>query len=235
MPAKTAGYPPEVCGRLDKIVEARDQEKAREQELIRTRKSLKDDLLKLGSGSTKKHLDVSRDYVVTLFALEASRNRQKSLADRMDETVKKAHEPTFWADRADNDEDIDGRELDEAVVFEVLKNAAPKDDDEREDPDQAKLPVGEKEPGAKDSKKDDKVPAGLKPADLKSEIGELQLEPAINQRLVAAGCKTIGDLIKLEDQSAEGIEVISGIGGATAAKIRSALKKFQRVAKAASN
>lgn len=224
---KSDAYPPQVCLRLDKIVEARDQEKAREQELIRTRKSLKDDLLELGRGSTKRHLEVSRDYVVTMFGLEASRNRQKSLSDLMDKTVKEAHQATLID--VDADDGIDVRELDEKVIFETLRATGA--GGESDDQDQPDLPIGEANGKATNSearaKNDGYIGPGLWSPELAASVRDLDIEPKIADKLIAAKIITIGDLMQL-DESPGGIDSLDSLTGPQAAKVRAALKSWRK-------
>lgn len=118
----TGQYPSNVCKRLDALAEARDQAKSREQDLVRHRKDLKNDLTELGAGNTKKHLEVSREYVVTLFSIEHVRDRIRSLADKTDETIKNAHQPGMFEEGPLDG--IDGSIPDEDGIFAAIREKA---------------------------------------------------------------------------------------------------------------
>lgn len=210
---------------MEKLQAARDNEKAREQDLVRTRKHQKQELLKLGAGDSKSHLRARSDFVLTIFAIEASRDRQKYLADLMGETVKKAHQPQLFPEV---DDDIPVKEWDENNVFEALRGKA--SDDEDDDPDQQDLPVGDvkgKERNSEErARKDGYVGDGPQNPALQADIKDLDLPADIGLALQAAEIHTIGALIKVEEE--DKLESIEGITGPKAKSIRKSLKTWQK-------
>ncbi len=193
--AKDKTYPPHVCVRLDRLSEARTAEKAREQTLIKARKSLKEDFGKIGWGSTTKHKDLALEYVQTVFEIDHCRARQKDLADKIDETIANAHQGELF----DND-DLD-KLTRTAPIEEVVKavaGGAGEDDDE----DQVKLPVGG--PSAKEPPKKPGLQLAGTHADgvdehLQASVNELDMREDLKGLCIAAGFDTIAKLVHVLD------------------------------------
>lgn len=129
-----------MCLALERIEACRENEKARESDLCKHRKQVKDDFLALGPGETDRHKSLSLDYMRTLLQIDYCRNRQSTLADQLGETIRNAHQPGLFGDDTDL-EAIVSREPDEAELFRTLQKSKP-DPDQQEFGDDT-TPVGE--------------------------------------------------------------------------------------------
>lgn len=119
-----------VCERLEKISAQRETSKNREKDLIQERKELDGQLDALGAGESPEILKARSRYVVVIRAIDWWRDRQNSLADKIDATIRKARQQLLW-----DNADLDFADPAEAELFQVHG-------EEREDPEQAQLPVG---------------------------------------------------------------------------------------------
>ncbi len=130
-------WPPKTCARLEKIRDARQAVKAREQDLIRTRKDLRNKFLATGGQRTRVAEEMAWDLQITLMAIEEARAREARLADMMDETIGGAGQGRLF----DDDDDIDGTIPDAEEVIARIASGAKHGQDE-EEPDQGTLPIG---------------------------------------------------------------------------------------------
>ncbi|HLO41672.1 MAG TPA: hypothetical protein VK176_11670 [Phycisphaerales bacterium] len=195
----TQSYPPQVCRRLDKLYAQRLFEKNRESDLKQERKALKSELAELGAGETQEHKEAGWAYSRVLFRLEHCRDRQKDLANRIDDTIKKAHEPGLFGD---DEEDLDKPVEDQDVFKSIAKKLGAGDDgDEEDDADQQSLPVGG--PSATQPPKplkltEPEIPEGLD-EHLKASVNELDMREDLKGLLIAAGFDTIAKLVHVLD------------------------------------
>lgn len=230
--AKEKTYPPHVCVRLDRLSEARTAEKSREQNLIKARKSLKEEFGKIGWGESSKHKDLALDYVQTVFEIDHCRARQKDLADKIDETIANAHQ----GDLFDND-DLD-KLTKAAPIAEVVKAVAGAAADEA-DRDQGELQVGG--PSAKEPPKKPRlqpepaVPEG-EDQHLQASVNELDMREDLKGLCIEAGFDTIAKLVHVLDGKDGRAELstkanLSENKTATVAKAVAAYRKEHRSAK----
>jgi hypothetical protein len=197
MAKKDRQYPPAVCERLDRLSEARVAEIAREESLIKQRKATKEEFGRIGWGSTDKHKDLALDYVQTVFEIDHSRARQKSLSEKIDETIRNAHQRELFDDADDIDSLVQPASIDQ-VVKAVAGGAGEEDD---ADPDQEFLPVGG--PSAAEPPK----PLRLAPADqpagfdehLNASINELDMRDDLKTACAKAGRHHINSLVVIVD------------------------------------
>jgi hypothetical protein len=130
-------WSPATCDRLEKLSAQRETAKNKEKDLIQERKELDGQMDTLGAGESKEILKTRSRYVVVIRAIDWWRDRQKSLADKIDTTIKGARQRHIW----------DNADLDFADPAETELFAPPPEPEiEPEDPDQAKLPMGTKDP-----------------------------------------------------------------------------------------
>lgn len=238
-----------VQGRLTAILAAKENDTAREAELIRQRKELEGRLRELGalstSGMKKKMVDAGipekkveimltrNDLVVTYFGLKFVRDHFKMLCDKMDATIDDANQGKLaFAEGDIDDEDLHADEPTEADLFS--KPAAKAEDD---DPDQQTLPVGVangREPNSESrAKSDGYVGDGAAPATIDSDIQELELPDRITRHLYKAELGTIGKLIEFGEQHGNQYTEVEGIGQSSSDEIHATLKKFRRRQRAA--
>lgn len=203
--AKTTSvaYPPQVCRRLDRLYAQRLQEKNREKDLQQERKTLKGELAELGAGETAEHKEAGWGYSRVLFQLEYCRDRQKDLANRIDETIKKAHEPGLFGE---DDADLD-TPADDKNVFQAIAKKLGRGDDEEdpEDPDQQTLPVGG--PSATQPPKPLKLTQeeGATGVDehLKASVNELDMRDDLKTACLKGGRGVISSLVVILDGPGE--------------------------------
>jgi hypothetical protein len=239
--------------RLTAIRAAKENDTAREAELVRKRKELEGRLRELGalstSGMKKKMIDAGipekkvdilltrNELVVTYFGLKFVRDHYKMLCDKMDATIDDANQGklAFAEDDLDN-EDLHADEPTEAELFsEPPRNR--KDDDDDDDPDQQTLPVGEakgREPNSEArARADGYVGDGAEPATIKSDIQELELPDRITRHLYKAGLDTIGKLIEFGEEHGNQYTDVEGVGQSSSDEIHATLRKFRRKQRAA--
>lgn len=150
MSKKTEAFPPRVCLALERMEACRENEKAREADLVKHRKQVKQDFLNLGPGETNAHKTTAFDLVKTLLHIDYCRVRQSTLADQIGETIRGAHQPGLFGD----DHDLEGifsREPDDEELFATLRKPA-KDPDQQELGDSDDRPIGEPETAGKRAK-----------------------------------------------------------------------------------
>lgn len=111
---------------LVKFSDAREASKSREKDLVQTRNDLNNQLDELGAGDTPAHLRASRDYVVTVRAIDYERDRQKTLADKMGATIKASKQENFIAPEDDDDEKGLYKRPTEADLFHPAPPVEPK-------------------------------------------------------------------------------------------------------------
>jgi len=238
-----------VQSRLTTIRSAKENDTAREAELIRQRKELEGRLRELGalstSGMKKKMVDAGipekkaeilltrNDLVVTYFGLKFVRDHYKMLCDKMDATIDDANQGKLAF--ADGDDDISDLHADEPTEAELFSPRAKKDDED--DPDQQTLPVGQprgREPNSLErAKLDGYVGDGPAPAGMTSDISELELPDRITRHLYKAELGTIGKLIEFGEQHGNQYTEVEGVGQASSDEIHATLKKFRRKQRAA--
>ena len=239
-----------VQGRLTAIRAAKENDTAREAELIRQRKELEGRLRELGALSTrgmkKKLTDagltdkqaeillIRNDLVVTYFGLKFVRDHFKMLCDKMDATIDDANQGKLaFADGEEDNTDLHADEPSESELF----SKPPSKDAEDEDPDQQTLPVGDakgREPNSESrAKSDGYVGDGAAPATIDSDIQELELPDRITRHLYNAELGTIGKLIEFGWQHGNQYTEVEGIGQSSSDEIHATLKKFRRKQRAA--
>lgn len=241
-----------VQSRLTAIRAAKENDTAREAELIRTRKELEGRLRELGAldvrGLRKKMVDAGiaekkadilltrNELVVTYFGLKFVRDHYKMLCDKMDATIDDANQGKLAFAEGDlDDEDLHAGEPSEAELF---SKPEPKDD---EDPDQQRLPVGQamgaargKEPNSEErARNDGYVGDGAAPAGLDADIRDLDLPDRIAKHLYAANLTTIGKLIEFGEQHGNQYTGVDGVSQAASDGIHHTLKKWRRIHRAA--
>lgn len=180
---------PVVCNEkswaaLMSVANARTAAKAREAELVLTRKDLDNRLDQLGAGRTSAHLEVSRDYVVTERSIDFERDRIKTLADQLEKIISEAIQGKF-----EFAEEVDAGTLmkrpSETDLFHKEPEPEPKPPDAR--------PVGrpgKPRPGAPDASKGDGVDEHMN-----ASVNELDCREDIKGKLVQAGMTKIGQVI----------------------------------------
>ncbi|MCK6475306.1 MAG: hypothetical protein L6Q35_00570 [Phycisphaerales bacterium] len=196
MSKKDRQYPPAVCERLDRLSEARVSEIAREDALIKTRKAVKEEFGRIGWGKTDKHKDLALDYVQTVFEIDHSRARQKSLSEKIDDTIRNAHQKELFDHADDIDTLVQPASIDQVV--KAVAGGAGEDDDA--DPDQQDLPVGG--PSASEPPKRLRLapeqPAGID-EHLKASVAELDMRDDLKAACVKAGRSHINGLVVIID------------------------------------
>jgi len=239
-----------VQGRLTAIRAAKENDTAREAELIRQRKELEGRLRELGalstSGMKKKMVDAGipekkveilltrNDLVVTYFGLKFVRDHFKMLCDKMDATIDDANQGKLAFAEGDlNDEDLHAGDPTESELF----SKPPAKEEDEDDPDQQTLPVGDakgREPNSESrAKSDGYVGNGATPATIDSDIQELELPDRITRHLYKAELGTIGKLIEFGEQHGNQYTEVEGVGQASSDEIHATLKKFRRKQRAA--
>lgn len=244
-----------VQSRLTAIRAAKENDTAREAELIRQRKELEGRLRELGalstSGMKKKMVDAGipekkveilltrNDLVVTYFGLKFVRDHFKMLCDKMDATIDDANQGKLaFAEGDIDDEDL---HADEPTEAELFSKPASKDQDD-EDPDQQRLPVGEaggrdargREPNSEArARNDGYVGDGVTPAGLDADIRDLDLPERITKHLYAANLTTIGKLIDFGEEHGNQYTEIEGVTQPQSDGIHHTLKKWRRIHRAA--
>lgn len=133
-------FPPRVCLALERMEACRENEKAREADLVKHRKQVKQDFLNLGPGETNAHKTTALDLVKTLLHIDYCRVRQSTLADQIGETIRGAHQPGLFTEDADIEE-IVSREPDDDELFSTLRKSKP--DPEQQEFGDDSTPVGE--------------------------------------------------------------------------------------------
>ena len=178
---------PVVCNEkswivLMSVANARAAAKAREAELVATRKDLENQLDELGAGTTPNHLRVSRDYVVTIRSIDFERDRIKTLADQLEKIISEAIQGKF-----EFAEEVDAGTLmkrpTEGDLFHKAPEATPADT----------RPVGrpgKPRPQAPDSSKGDGVDEHMKVS-----VNELDVRENVAGKLVTAGLTMVGQVI----------------------------------------
>lgn len=239
-----------VQSRLTAIRAAKENDTAREAELIRQRKELEGRLRELGalstSGMKKKMVDAGipekkaeimllrNDLVVTYFGLKFVRDHFKMLCDKMDATIDDANQGKLAF--ADGDDDLSDLHADEPSEAELFSKPPKKEEDD-DDPDQQTLPVGDARGRATNSeeraKTDGYVGDGPAPAGMESDIAELDLPDRITRPLYKADLGTIGKLIQFGEQHGNQYTGVEGIGQSSSDEIHATLKKFRRKQRAA--
>jgi hypothetical protein len=206
------------------LAHARSVAKARETELVTTRKDLEGQLDALGAGSTREHLEVSRNYVITLRSIDHFRDRMRSLADQLEKAINDSSQGKF-----EFAEDVDDRELvkkpSETDLFHVTPAPEAKPKDAR--------PVGRHNTP--------EVPA---PAVAQGEnqhliasVNELDCIDKLKGKLIDAGYTTMGALfaiIEHDDIEANKLSEAVNVTGAAARTIVAAAKKWQKAHRKAS-
>lgn len=226
------GWEEKICLRLERLQEVRTAEISREQELIRHRKSVKNELLKLGPGRTPAHLNLGLDFAMVLFKIEHCRDHQRTLNDKIGESISKARQPELWD--FDDEDEIVSRDPSDQELFDALApSKKPRETDGDDDADQLGLDGKPINPRAKGQ------PGRVKPAahvqaegvdeHLNASVKELQLEDSLTNKLIGLGYERIGQLAKAID---EGVELegkdVSGLSGPQAKKVRAAVEKFRK-------
>jgi len=165
-------WPTRVCIALERLEAVRENEKARESDLVKHRKQVKDDFLALGPGEGPQHTDLALDLVKTMFHIDYCRNRQKTLADQIGDTIRNANQPGLFGDDAELSE-IRSCEPSDEELFASLRKTPKDDTDQQEFGDK---PVGDvgidpDAPGAEatarmdaeDAEDDEPIPVGFNP------------------------------------------------------------------------
>lgn len=180
-------WSPQVCQALFAMNEQRVVSKAREAELVQLRKSLEGDLDRLGAGSSSEHLQVSREYVVTIRSIDYWRERQRTLSDKISEAISKAPQGQLF-------------ELDDVILRKPPTEADFFTKPEPvEDPTQPSLPMRKPKKTA---------PAADPPAEgvdqhLAASVNELDLRENIKGQLIDGGMPTIGAVAALLDKGGD--------------------------------
>lgn len=103
-----------VWNALRKLANARVTSKSRLADLIKQRESIDAELDQLGVGHTQKHLETSRQAVVTVRAIDWQRKRISNLSDRIDKILIDPDQLRLWEDV---DEVVAASDPDEAALF----------------------------------------------------------------------------------------------------------------------
>lgn len=125
-----------TCDRLERLSAQRETSKNKEKDLVQERKELDGQMDTQGAGETKEILKTRSRYVIVIRAIDWWRDRQKSLADKIDNTIKGARQRHLW-----DNSDLDFSDPAETELFKPDPDEEPP-----EDPHQANLPVGTKDP-----------------------------------------------------------------------------------------
>lgn len=213
---------PKVWSALVAVAQAREAAKAREAELVLTRREVEGRLEELGAGETKDHLRASREYFVTIKHLEYERNRLKTLADKMEAIIKAGIQGKFdFADEI-NESEINKRPTEEDLFH-------------REEPDQEpKLvetrPVGrpgKTKPQVPDPSKGDGVDEHLK-----ASVNELDIREDLKGKLIDAGLITIGHIAAILDKD-EHAHIVESFSQNANAVVKKAVKAYRKEHRAA--
>lgn len=203
------------------VAQAREAAKARESELVLTRRDVEGRLDELGAGETKDHLRVSRDWVVTCRQLDYERNRLKTLADQMEKIVREGIQGKFDFADSINESEINRRPT-EADLFHRDPEPEPKPAETR--------PVGrpgKTKPQVPDPSKGDGVDEHLK-----ASVNELDIREDLKGKLIDAGLTTVGHIAAILDKD-EHAHIVEGFSQNANAAVKKAVKGFRKEHRAA--
>lgn len=175
------------------LAKARAVAKAREIELVTTRKDLENQLDELGAGGTAEHLRVSREYVITIRSIDFERDRMKTLADQLEKAITDSMQGKFeFAEEAEDDRKLIRRPSEKDLfhkpepVEEKPKDARPVGRPKAETPEP---PIAEGEN-----------------QHLKASVNELDCIEKHKGKLINAGITTMGRLFEImESDSIEAL------------------------------
>lgn len=214
-----AGFPNEKAWTaIMSLAKARTVAKARETELVTTRKDLENQLDELGAGSTPEHLKVSRDYVITIRSIDFERDRMKTLADQLEKAITDSIQGKFdFAEDAEDDRALVKRPAEKdlfhkpAPVEEKPKDARPVGRPKPETPEPA-IAEGENQ-------------------HLTASVNELECPKGHKAKLLEAGLTTIGrlfEVIETDDIEANKLAEKANVTGGVARQIVAAATKWRK-------
>lgn len=203
------------------VAQAREAAKAREAELVLTRRDVEGRLDELGAGETKDHLRVSRDYVVTCRQLEYERNRLKTLADQMEAVIRAGIQGKF--DFADS---ISESEINRRPTEADLFHPAPEPEHKPAETRPVGRP-GKTKPQVPDPSKGDGVDEHLK-----ASVNELDIREDLKGKLIDAGLTTVGHIAAILDKD-EHAHIVEGFSQNANAAVKKAVKAFRKEHRAA--
>lgn len=201
MTETTGQYPPKTCKRLDALHEQRRFSIVRETELVNTRKALRGELLDLGPGETDEHKSLALDMWRTLCEIEYQRDRIKTLADKIDETIANAHQLTL---HDEDDDKISPAKPSDKTLFDTLAKKQPREESREHKP-------GEKTPDEIEGA----VPEG-EDQHLDVSVNELDMPEQIKGKCIKAGYMKIAALATIMDASKDLHELLDLDGGQVA-------------------
>jgi len=211
MTETTGQYPPKTCKRLDALHEQRRFSIGRETDLVNTRKALRGELLELGPGETDEHKSLALDMWRTLCEIEYQRDRIKTLADKIDETIANAHQLTL---HDEDDDKISPAKPSDKTLFDTLAKKQPREESHEHKP-------GERAPDEIDSA----VPEG-EDQHLDVSVNELDMPEQIKGLCIKAGHTKIGSLAKIVTDASNDLHELLGLDGGQIATLAKAVKVF---------
>jgi hypothetical protein len=205
---------------LQKLAAARQACKSRETDLIKERKGLELQIEELGTSQGGEFQKYAADFYLTQRRIDFERNRQKQLADMMEKTIGDSVQGTFEFD------DVDERELIKAPNDADLFH---KDEPEQGDESQMKLPgagkPGRVKPEAPDPSKGDGVDEHLN-----VDVKELDIaNPALIEKLVAAGLTKVGHLARIIDADADDLVEGAKLSVSQVKTVHASVKRYRNL------
>ncbi len=199
------------------LAKARTIAKARENELVTTRRDLENQLDELGAGSTAEHLKVSREYVITIRSIDFERDRMKTLADQLEKAITDSIQGKFeFAEDAEDDRALVKRPSEKDLFHKPPVEEKPKD----------ARPVGRPKPETPEP-----AIAQGENQHLTASVNELGVSAWLPPKLTAAGITTMGRLFawfEAEEKGGPALSSIDGISEDSAALVKKAATKWQR-------